>query len=241
MTSSTDALTPLTIRGPWVSSHALLDSEKREVVLIDGGLCRGAVARIESALRGLGFTLGDVVAVLLSHGHLDHTFNIARLRAATGAVVYAHPADAPFIAGAAPRAGFSRWGGVIEAMGRHCLRYQPPTIDRWMRDGDELPFWGGLRVVHLPGHTPGHCGFYSESRRLLIAGDLFANFLGMAQIPPRMFTVDRKLACQSIVKAGRLIPADAGVLLNHGRDADPAWHREDLARLAAKLADTVTR
>jgi glyoxylase-like metal-dependent hydrolase (beta-lactamase superfamily II) len=241
MLSSNDALAPLTIRGPWVSSHALLDAGTREVVLIDGGFGWGAVARIETALRGQGFTLADVVAILLTHGHLDHTINISRLREITGALVYAHPADAPFIAGSAERPGFSRWGGVLESIGRRCFHYQPPSIDRWMNDGDELPFWGGLEVVHLPGHTPGHCGFYSESRGLLIAGDLFANFLGMAQFPPRIFSVDRKLACQSIVKADRLIPADAGVLLNHGRDADPVWHREDLAWLARRTASTVRR
>ena len=53
---------------------------------------------------------------------------------------------------------------------------QPAIIDVPIADGDELPFWGGLRVVHLPGHTLGHCGFYSKAHDLLFSGDLFASY-----------------------------------------------------------------
>ncbi len=47
-----------------------------------------------------------------------------------------------------------------------------------------LPFWGGLRVVHLPGHTRGHCGFYSERHDLLFSGDLFASYFFNTHLPP---------------------------------------------------------
>ena len=61
------------------------------------------------------------------------------------------------------------WCGRLERVGYGVLRYRPAQIDRCISDGDELPFWGGLRVVHLPGHTEGHCGFYSARHDLLFS------------------------------------------------------------------------
>ncbi len=66
--------------------------------------------------------------------------------------------------------------GWLEAAGRFVLRIPRARVDRTFADGDVLPFWGGLRVVHLPGHTRGHCGFYSERHDLLFSGDLFASY-----------------------------------------------------------------
>ena len=51
-------------------------------------------------------------------------------------------------------------------------------------DGETLPFWGGLDVVHLPGHTEGHCGFYSKKHNLIFSGDMFASYFFNAHRPP---------------------------------------------------------
>jgi glyoxylase-like metal-dependent hydrolase (beta-lactamase superfamily II) len=137
-----------------------------------------------------GVGLGDVRAILLTHGHLDHAGSAAELKARTGAPVYAHPLDQRHIEGVYRYAGFSRVCGVLEAMGRALMRYRPVRIDVELKDGDELPLWGGLRVVHLPGHTVGHCGFYSARHDLFFTGDLWVRFMMRTMISPRIFTDD---------------------------------------------------
>lgn len=229
------------VSGLIVTSYALIDHEEGSVVLVDGGFLGDAVGRIRRELEFHELGWRNVEAIVLSHGHLDHTRNIARLRRETGAPVFAPRIDAAHIEGRYPYRGLSRFCGWIETVGRCLLRYEAPEIDHWFEPGDELPFWGGLRVVGLPGHTLGHCGFYSEPERLLLAGDLFSNFLGFAKPPPPWFNVDGQRVWESIRLADEIVPLDGGVLLNHPRDASPQWHREDLARLAARSRRDVSR
>ncbi|MEU8393474.1 MBL fold metallo-hydrolase [Micromonospora sp. NPDC048843] len=48
-----------------------------------------------------------------------------------------------------------------------------------LADGDLLDVGGGLRVVHTPGHSPGHVSLLHEPTRLLITGDALFNVLGV--------------------------------------------------------------
>jgi glyoxylase-like metal-dependent hydrolase (beta-lactamase superfamily II) len=82
-------------------------------------------------------------------------------------------------------------------------------------DGDELPFWGGLRVVHLPGHTVGHCGFYSAKRDVLFTGDLWVRFMMRTQVSPRIFTDAPELVLPSLRKA-RAIGAQSVIPGHYG-------------------------
>ena len=225
----------LQIRGLVVHSYALLATGSRNVTLIDGGFLGNAIGRIERELSQADRTLQDVETILLTHGHIDHTLNIARLQELTGAPVFAHEADSEHVAGTFAYHGIARFCGLAESLARNLFRFRPPEIERWFQDGELLGNWGGLRVVHLPGHTPGHCGFYSESRKLLIAGDLFANFFRFARRPPPWFKVDGTRIPASIRRANEL-DLSGGLLLNHCHPGSPSEHREDLRKLAEKIS-----
>jgi glyoxylase-like metal-dependent hydrolase (beta-lactamase superfamily II) len=146
----------------------------------------------------------DVRAILLTHGHLDHAGNAAELKAWTGAPVFAHAWEQPHLDGVFPYRGFARVAGGLEAIGRALTRYRPVKIDVELTEGAELPFWGGLRVVHLPGHTLGHCGFYSAKHDLLFSGDLWVRFMMRTQTSPRIFSDDISLVPASMRKARAL-------------------------------------
>ncbi len=186
------------VRGMMSVPHVLVNDEG--AVLLDTGF-PGDLRRIQRVMSDAGVGARDVRAILLTHGHIDHAGSMAELKAWTGAPVYAHRLEQTHIDGVFPYRGMARVCGVLEAMGRSATRYQTAKIDVLIDDGDELPFWGGLRVVHLPGHTLGHCGFYSAKHDLLFSGDLWTRFMMRTQTSPPIFSDDVSLVPASMMKA----------------------------------------
>jgi glyoxylase-like metal-dependent hydrolase (beta-lactamase superfamily II) len=187
------------VRGLMSVPHVLRD-DAGGVVILDTGLPSDA-ARIRRKLEEMGAGPRNVQAILLTHGHLDHAGGLAELKAWSGAPIYAHPLEQVHIDGEFPYRGLARVCGVMEAVGRAVLGYRRVAIDVPIADGEVLPFWGGLRVVHLPGHTLGHCGFHSAKHDLLFTGDLWARFLMLTQVSPAIFTSAPELVWPSMRKA----------------------------------------
>lgn len=187
------------VRGLMSVPHLLVD-DRGGIVILDTGLPVDGV-RIRRKIMQLGAGPRDVQAILLTHGHLDHAGSLAELRAWSGAPVYAHPLEQVHLDGAFRYRGLALVCGAMEAVGRVVTRYRPAKIDVPIADGELLPFWGGLRVVHLPGHTLGHCGFYSAKHDLLFSGDLWARVLMRTQASPAIFTSAPSSVWPSMQKA----------------------------------------
>ena len=198
------------MRGMMVASYLLVWEGR--AVLIDGGFV-GQVGVIGRGLAAAGLDWGAVEAVLLTHGHLDHTLNVAEIVRRSGARVLAHERDLEHVAGRYAYRGWARGCGALEAVGRVVLGYRAPRLDGCFEDGSVLPYWGGLRVVHLPGHTEGHCGFYSVERDLLFAGDLFATGRWRTFLPYFWMNSAPERMGESLGKARRL--GAKGILCNH--------------------------
>ena len=207
--------------------HLLVD-ERGEAVLLDTGLA-GEQWQMRRLILRLGLGPGAIKAILLTHGHLDHVGNLAWAKRWTGAPVYAHRAEQALIDGVYPYTGAARWCGRLEHIGYDLLNYRPVRIDHFIEEGDELPFWRGLRVVHLPGHTEGHCGFYSKRHRLLFSGDLFASYFFNVHLPPRILNAQPGLLLESLRKARSY---DAQLIVPQHYDIlDGELHRRRFQRL----------
>jgi glyoxylase-like metal-dependent hydrolase (beta-lactamase superfamily II) len=220
------------IRGILGFCHLLHDGSCNEAVLIDTGLI-GEVRLLEHTLRKIGLRWADLKAILLTHGHLDHTGNLERIRQLSGATVCAHPTEQLHVDGTFPYRGLSRVCGALEACGRALLRYRPAAIDQPLSDGMELSYWGGLRVIHLPGHTQGHCGFLSTRFDLLFSGDLFASYGLSVHLPPPVLNSCPERFPASLDRVFHLSPRR--IIPNHYFGFDGEMHRHRFDALRAKL------
>ena len=197
-------------------------------VMIDTGLI-GETFFVRRLIRKLGLQPQSIKTILLTHGHLDHAGNLVRLKQWTGAKIYAHPNEQRHIDGTYPYQGVNKWCGHLEVMGRAVFNYRPAAIDEFLTDGQTLPFWGGLRVVHLPGHTIGHCGFFSERHNLLFSGDMFASYFFNVHRPPAILNSVPEQLPASAEKIRRLAPR--WIVPCHYDFLDGDLHRKRFAKL----------
>ena len=112
-------------------------------------------------------------------------------------------------------------------------------------DGSEVPELPGWRLVHTPGHTPGHVSFFRERDRTLLAGDAFcttksesffdSNIAHTAELhgPPSYFTSNWADARSSVVRLAGLGPLTVAV--GHGKPLAGEAVPERLVRLAEEF------
>ncbi|MGE3804942.1 MAG: MBL fold metallo-hydrolase [Gemmataceae bacterium] len=191
-------------------------------LLIDAGT-RWARRRI---LRELGARVPAALA--LTHCHPDHQGSAAAICTRFGIPLACHEADVPAMEG---RADMVPTGRILRAACR-VWAGPPHPVERVLRDGDRL---GDLRVIHAPGHTPGHVFFWRETDRLVIAGDVLANihFItgrpGLRE-PPAAFSADFQENRRSLAMLLALRPSL--VCFGHG---PPLRDMNKLKRLADRI------
>ena len=216
--------------------HAFLVAADDGLTLIDSGTPK----REQKFLRLVGdlkMQPSDVHSIVLTHHHADHMGSLAALKGATKAAIYAHAEDVPYIRGERLQPGPNRngLGNRIMAMFMERMANQKPDfvqVDSEVTDGQELPVAGGLRVIHTPGHTPGHIALLQQSKRVLFAGDAAANLFGLRP-PPSIFTADTEQAKQSLRRLAEL-EFDVACF-GHGSVLKGAAHRR-FRRLVEKMA-----
>jgi len=153
-----------------------------EDVLIDAAT-RWSKRRILTQLQGRSVRL-----LALTHCHPDHQGAAAAVCEQLGVPLACPEDDVPAMEGRAPmlpqnlaiRLGVKMWGGPK----RH--------VDWTLRQGDSI---GGFRVIHAPGHTPGHSIFFRAADGVAIVGDVLANMSYVTgrevlREPPALFTTN---------------------------------------------------
>lgn len=139
--------------------------------LVDVGW-RSAPRAIEQTVTRAGHQLTDIARIVVTHAHPDHVQGLAELRRRTNAEVLIHAGDAPWLAsGRVPPSG--RCGVLGRTLDKlPLLHWEPVVADQELADGDRV---GSLRVIHTPGHSPGHIVLLHEPTSSLLVGDAVFN------------------------------------------------------------------
>jgi glyoxylase-like metal-dependent hydrolase (beta-lactamase superfamily II) len=122
----------------------------------------------------------DIRAVVITHAHADHLGSVARIQEETGARVLVHELDAPVVRRGHPkppprffldawRPRFARY--LVHAAANGGMKIRAVERVETFGDRDVLDVPGRPRVLHTPGHTPGHCALLLEDRGVLFSGD----------------------------------------------------------------------
>ncbi|AYH46067.1 MBL fold metallo-hydrolase [Azoarcus sp. DN11] len=132
----------------------------------------GDLERIRAAADKLGVTIEKL---LITHGHIDHAGGTAKLARELGVPVEGPQEEDRFWIAGMPQQ--SKMFGFPDVES-----FEP---DRWLHEGDTVTVGEEtLRVIHAPGHTPGHVVFFHADARLAIVGDvLFAGSIGRTDFP----------------------------------------------------------
>ena len=118
------------------------------------------------------------VAVIATHGHLDHTFSIQPIADGYGIPTYIHSEDRSYLS--APEKLLSTEFAAMVAE----MNFAEPSQVRELRNGEVIDLVGlSFRAIHAPGHTRGSLMF-EVSDQVLVSGDvLFAGSIGRTDLP----------------------------------------------------------
>jgi len=159
------------------------------------------------------------VAVLLTHGHFDHTFSVLPVCQARDVPAYIHPADRAQLA--------DPWSGVGLPVGTPLfgtLTFAEPDDVRELRSEEKIAIAGlDFAVTHAPGHSSGSVvfGLSGADDAVLFSGDvLFAGSIGRTDLP------GGSMAQMTASLQNVIVPMDDATLVHPGHGPSTSIARE---------------
>jgi glyoxylase-like metal-dependent hydrolase (beta-lactamase superfamily II) len=223
----------------------MIKANAHDWVLVDAGLpfSAGRIIKMAEALFGENH---PPKAIILTHGHFDHTGALEELLKIWDVPVYAHRLELPYLTGLSnyPPADPTVGGGLMSLssfmfpMSAKDLGDRVIALDEHV--DNHLPVLPGWRFVPTPGHAPGHISLFQEKQHVLIAGDAFVTTKIESAIavarqkrkvsgPPKFLTYDWDASKTSVQKLMMLEPKVAAT--GHGLPMQGEKLRHQLRQL----------
>ena len=204
---------------PATRTNCYIVGERERAVIIDPATpYADEQARLDAYLAAGEIRLAEIV---LTHHHVDHVGDAARLATRHGVPVAAHPETASRVAGRV-------------------------AVSRLLADGERLDYGPrGLRALFTPGHAPGHLCFVDEAAGAIVAGDMVASVGTIIVEPDDSGDMQQYLASLARLRrevdagAPRLLPAHGPPIVDGGARVDfyIAHRLQRETQVAAALAD----
>jgi glyoxylase-like metal-dependent hydrolase (beta-lactamase superfamily II) len=164
-------------------ANAFLIEGEDGLTLIDAGYPRREAA-VFGAIREMGRSISQLKHLMITHGHPDHIGSGAAVVRQTGARTYMHPLDIPIAESGGPFRPLTPAPGLLRRVTCRLFfhpdeRVEPVVIDQPLTPGEILPIAGGIEVIHTPGHCAGQVALLWHPGRMLFAGDVCMNIMGL--------------------------------------------------------------
>jgi len=183
------------------------------VILIDAGL-PGQQQIFKDEITNAGVSFDKLNVIIITHQDMDHIGGLSGIQNELGekVTVLAHTEEKPYIEfkkrpikmtdeALSRIEAFmaAESGGNVKPL-KETLPSLRSRVDDTLEDGQELPYCGGIKVIHTPGHTPGHICLYLKKHKTLVAGDLLNLVNGILYGPNPQHTQDIHMAHDSLKK-----------------------------------------
>ena len=176
--------------------YTVANSETREAIIID------PATKADFLINMYNNQNLKPVAILLTHGHIDHIGAVPELKAKYS--------DIKIYAGSEEEDVLNSINTNLSAMFGQPLKV---NADVYVKDEEEITLIGNkIKCLHVPGHTKGGTCYYFEDAKMVFSGDtLFASSIGRSDFP----TGDESALLEGIKAKLFTLPEDVTVYPGH--------------------------
>lgn len=225
------------VEGP--ASNWIIVRDGANFILIDGGYPRD-LEHVLASIRHIGLEPAEAKAMLITHGHVDHTGSAAHFSREYGTPILCSAEEVAHVQGKekhqvtlgqvlsrAWRPRVFRW--MLHVISAGALSAEPATDARTWDNAELRDLPGAPRAVLVAGHTPGHTAFVLPKANAVVTGDAFvtghplSKRSGVQMLPPMFHSspdgIREGLQVLSGVDASLILPGHGPALRMRLTDA----------------------
>lgn len=182
------------------NTYVVFDETNEAVIIDPGCYSKEEMQQLDSFIESSGIS---IKYLLNTHCHIDHVLGNHYIKEKYSVRFLIHQRDLPVLN--AVKSYASNYGFPL---------YSEALPDGFFAAGDKIEFGASsFEVIFLPGHSPGHVGFYHAGEKILLSGDvLFNGSIGRTDLPGGDFNT----LIESIHQKLFVLPDDVVVYSGHG-------------------------
>jgi len=181
------------------------------VILVDAGF-PGQLEAIREEIEKVGVKFDNVNMVIVTHHDIDHIGSLLSIvkEFPNTVQVLAHEEEKAYIEGEKQPLKLAKLEANLNILPEEMkviyeklkagFENSKVKVNKTLRDDEELPYCGGIKVIYTPGHTLGHICLYLKQSKTLIAGDLLSIKEGVLVKASSSINFDDELTIKSLKK-----------------------------------------